>query len=556
MSTTTMTTSFASRFAADIRNAVSGKGTPADKRTITVLALALLCAAAPLDISQLAMLLVGAAAYALLQPVSLPRSKAPFKNAPAVPQPKVPTAPPSPPLTPSASPAKYVPPALRPGFARSAPAAPAAAVGQCRVERAAPRPLQRLPRAAAAAPVSWAAPDSVRQPSAQPVSAPTFEASGWDAQVNELVAQLLPTAAGDQAVERLAQRVRLVLRQFVPEAEVTGFASSAPLRGCAFGVAVPDVDVVVSCDPEILSSRLQAGANRHARGGGSTDHRQLQKSALRAFTDRLVASGQFKFRRSAFSAEDPKVTLLPTAEGNAAGAPLDVAVNSATPLHNAALLTECGRLDARAQALALLVRRWARDRGICHSAKGHLSPYAWTLLTIYFLQVVEEEGAILPPLDGFKISSSLAGLPSKSDSKSAAGAAAAAAAAAAPKRAAGGAGKSVGALFKEFVAFYGKSFDVRREAVSVRLGRRAAAALALPLHIALAEDGGAASEVGLNIEDPFEPTRNLGASMTASGVQRLRQELARAGGLLASREGASLTALLEPWSPEEPSQAA
>eukprot|EP00445_Apocalathium_hangoei_P045203 CAMPEP_0203987882 /NCGR_PEP_ID=MMETSP0360-20130528/7078_1 /ASSEMBLY_ACC=CAM_ASM_000342 /TAXON_ID=268821 /ORGANISM="Scrippsiella Hangoei, Strain SHTV-5" /LENGTH=109 /DNA_ID=CAMNT_0050927573 /DNA_START=131 /DNA_END=456 /DNA_ORIENTATION=+ len=59
-----MTTSFASRFAADIRNAVSGKGTPADKRTITVLALALLCAAAPLDISQLAMLLVGAAAYA------------------------------------------------------------------------------------------------------------------------------------------------------------------------------------------------------------------------------------------------------------------------------------------------------------------------------------------------------------------------------------------------------------------------------------------------------------------------------------------------------------
>merc|ERR1711862_1091594 len=73
----------------------------------------------------------------------------------------------------------------------------------------------------------------------------------------------------------------------------------------------------------------------------------------------------------------------------------------------AALLTECGQLEPRARELILLVKRWAKDRGICHAAKGHLSPYSWTLLCIFFLQVREEP--MLPPLDRFKKSSALCG---------------------------------------------------------------------------------------------------------------------------------------------------
>merc|ERR1719506_623667 len=79
-----------------------------------------------------------------------------------------------------------------------------------------------------------------------------------------------------------------------------------------------------------------------------------------------------------------------------------------TPLYNATLLTECGTFDNRAKELVLLVKRWAKDRAICHTPKGHLSPYMWGTLTIFFLQVRgDEEGPVLPSLDNFEMSPGL-----------------------------------------------------------------------------------------------------------------------------------------------------
>merc|ERR1712066_969682 len=112
----------------------------------------------------------------------------------------------------------------------------------------------------------------------------------------------------------------------------------------------------------------------------------------------------FKFRRSAFKGQEPKVTLM--AEINGKTIPIDFSVNTTTPLYNAALLTECGQIEPRAKELILLVRRWAKDRGISHAAKGHLSPYAWSLLVIYFLQVWDGQGdPLLPNITAFKTSS-------------------------------------------------------------------------------------------------------------------------------------------------------
>jgi len=501
-----------SRIAADI-----------DPRTAAMIGLAVLCVVSPLDISQLVMLIVGAGAYALLQPVHVPVARPPAGGGKSA----------------KAGAAKYVPPALRHG---GAPSQCRLADGCAKASVARPRPARPAqhqdPAEGKVAPVASES-ATWRQPSAQPVVAPTFKESSWDAQVDELVGQLLPTAAGNRAVEQLALRVKRGLRDVLPEAEVVAFASSALLRGQAFGVAVPDVDVVVSCGPGTLASRLQVAAARGTKATPNLDYRQLQKSALRAFTDRLVASGDFKFRRSAFSADEPKVTLLPSGDG---AVPIDLAINSATPLHNAALLMECGRLNPRAQALALLIRRWARDRGICHVSKGHLSPYAWTLLTIYFLQAgVEGEEPILPALEGFTASSSLAG-------RSAGHAAPSGPQASARQSRASHAGKSVGALFMDFVRFYRSSFDVRNEAVSIRLGKRAPPGLALPLHIMLCEDG-KSTEVGPCIEDPFDRTRNLGTTLSITGLERMRQELARAEELFS--KSASLTEMLEPWFPEE-----
>ena len=105
-----------------------------------------------------------------------------------------------------------------------------------------------------------------------------------------------------------------------------------------------------------------------------------------------------QFRRSAFRSDEPKVSLL---------AP---SVLGAWQLHNAMLITECGRLEQEAGGLILLVRRWATDRVVCHAAKVNLPPCKWTLLTSYFLQVdVEVEGAVPPTLDELKISCCLDG---------------------------------------------------------------------------------------------------------------------------------------------------
>merc|ERR1719213_433135 len=201
------------------------------------------------------------------------------------------------------------------------------------------------------------------------------------------------------------------IRKIIPEIEVTGFASGNLTSGKAFGVAVPEVDIIASASPHILFERLHG----HSTKGNASqlDAKKLQKCAIRACTDRLVSAGGFKFRRSAFRGAEPKVTLLAPASFGICeySIPLDFSVNAVSPLHNAALLTECGQMDTRARELILLVKRWAKDRGICHAAKGHLSPYAWSLLCIFFLQAgMKDDESILPSLASFKKASKLARL--------------------------------------------------------------------------------------------------------------------------------------------------
>merc|ERR1719240_2228390 len=127
----------------------------------------------------------------------------------------------------------------------------------------------------------------------------------------------------------------------------------------------------------------------------SYDARCTQKAAVRICTDQL-AYGDFKFRRSAFKYDEPKVTLLAPAVLECI--PFDFSVNNSTPMRHDVLLQECAKVDMRAWQLILLVHRWARDRGISHAAKGHLTPYAWSLVVIFYLQVREKgDGVVMPP---------------------------------------------------------------------------------------------------------------------------------------------------------------
>mmetsp|Transcript_71108 Transcript_71108/g.205905 ORF Transcript_71108/g.205905 Transcript_71108/m.205905 type:complete len:480 (+) Transcript_71108:71-1510(+) len=392
--------------------------------------------------------------------------------------------------------------------------------------RAAGAGKRKEPDSEGRAPPGLKAPaQAARSLSHRPVLPPTFAAEGFEAEVEELVARMARTAESERVVRRVAATVERLVKPLLPEASVVGFVNSDAFCGAAFRVAVPEIEIVVCATPQDMTrppgDRWTPHCMREVK-----DPAKLAKSTLRTVTDRLLSTGRFKFRRSAFRCDEPKVTLLAPPEVGSEATPLELSINAATPGFDAALLAECGRIDPRARALALLVRRWAKDRGACHAARGHLPPYAWTLLVVFFLQVgmEEEEGPILPPVSAFEFASTLA------SSRSACGLA---------RRpwSPGGAGRSTARLFRDFIRFYAERCDLVTEAVGVWQGARRTAPR---------------DSERPTIEDPFDAGRDLGRAMTAAGLAHFREELNRAATLCAS--GASLRELLMPWAPAEPEE--
>lgn len=400
--------------------------------------------------------------------------------------------------------------------------------------------LRRTPKDSRSA----AALSQPKSTSQAPIAAPTFKGVGFEAEVSELLGQLMPTTESDKAVGRLAEAIRYLLASVMPEVEVVGFASADLSRGRAFGVAVPDVDIVINVNPDALAQRMKANLSSQGKQAVKMDAQKLRKSAVRMCTDRLVNVGGFKFRRSAFRGDEPKVTLLaPTELGIFSEAiPLDLSVNSLGPLHSAALLTECGQIDIRAKELLVLVRRWAKDRGICHHPKGFFTPFVWSLLAVYYLQVTDqEEKPILPPLQEFEATSRLM----KGTAKTEAGAGTRKVHKPSEGSAEGKKTVSSAKLLQGFFEFY-VNFDWSSKCICPRLGQKDSQPHTLPIHIIVKSDG--ASEAGPSVEDPFEPSNNFGSCMNEWSFKRTKEELQRASSLL-TREPASLSQLLEPWTP-------
>merc|ERR1719236_164597 len=111
--------------------------------------------------------------------------------------------------------------------------------------------------------------------------------------MTELLQRITPTVEDDKIVGQLANVVKKTISQLVPEVEVVGFASGDLKRNKAFGVAVPEVDIIANVNPSVLAERL--GGRMNYSNALKLDSRKLQKSAIRACCDRLVSVGGFKF---------------------------------------------------------------------------------------------------------------------------------------------------------------------------------------------------------------------------------------------------------------------
>jgi hypothetical protein len=376
----------------------------------------------------------------------------------------------------------------------------------------------------------------VKQESRVPVVQYALEAEGFESQVQELLKQIEPDAQSERAVERIVQSVKKSVQHILPEADIVGICHARVSRASAFSVAVPEVDIVVTTSMQELIINFQERLPRNIMSS-NFDTRKAQKSATRTIADRLVGNAGFKFRRSGFKCDEPKVTLMaPHVEGCVDPIPLDLSINSKTALYNSAIMEECGEIDPRAVSLIVLVKRWAKDRGICHAAKGHLPPYGWTLLVVYFLQVGIEAGSLIPPLlnramlarvkKRSKGEMYVSSIPRDNPQEVAAG-------------------MSVAALFTEFLKFY-QGIDWNVEVACVRTGRRAEHQRRnIPLHVVPL--GKNRMQAAPSIEDPFEHGRNIGAVMNEMSIVRLDAEITRANELISV--SAPLVDLFKPWEP-------
>lgn len=387
---------------------------------------------------------------------------------------------------------------------------------------------------------------------------PILKSQDWDGQVQELLSQICPSESTGIVVRKIVRTCREALKELIPEAEITGFAYGDASRCCTYGVAVPEIDILLRCSPEVLFRRLQVA--------GSLDYdeedmtRKLQKKALRACAPLLVASAglRIEHRRTAFrgiNSTEPKLVLL--AQGlSGEMVPFRFSVNNTTPLYNATLTSAVSALDPRVLELGLLVKRWAQDRGICHADKGHLPHYAWNLMTIFFLQIggsaeLQAE-PLLPPLKNFQmkdspdlVESSVSWIPGhKGDDQWVI-----------PKCSAS---LKAPTLLKHFFRFYRERINWDREAVSVRRGTRGPLPKGVEPHKVaftyLQEEYAPkyeGSEVtALAIVDPFESTMNLATFLDNRGLARMKQELNRADELC--KTSGSLAVLIQPWSPPIP----
>lgn len=335
------------------------------------------------------------------------------------------------------------------------------------------------------------------------------KSSGFCDQADELSKQLLPTERCQKVVEEMVQAIKGTILQLLPNADVVGFTHGEVSGGSAScDKAVPEVDIVMNLPQDVLARTLQAHSSKLKCSGKDND-RRLHMSGIRMCLDLLVANGGFKLRRTAFKEKDPKVTLMaPRSLDDSGCIPVDLFMNASTPLCNSVLVAACAQVDPRAHMLILLVKRWAKNRGICHAAKGFLMPYAWTLLCIHFLQVGLEGGSILPSFKHLKLTPS-------QDNEEIAGLAQCMQGWMRPSADSALSKMRLGQLFKDFIDFYSNKIEA------------------------------VCASWDATVEDTFMPAKNLTETLTGSGLSRMREELVRAQGCFDNN--APLSEILTPW---------
>lgn len=334
----------------------------------------------------------------------------------------------------------------------------------------------------------------------------SFSNTSLEGQVAELLCRMDIDLATSEKLRVLKNSLSGIFQTSFPSAEVQVIAASNPDCARAFGTAIPEVAVLLTIPPDEMC-RMPVLPGRE---------KQRVSSCLRVCIATLVKHG-FRFRRSDFSADNPKVIFL----ADAYQFSIDVYVNSVAPLKFKSLLEHVAQQDPLANDLVLLVRHWARERGLALVAAGYISLSAWMVLALFYVQVASQSHKHSSRLDA--LGSYLQGASDSTQKQVVA------------SEGEGLRERSCAALFRGFMSFYARDFDWCNEIVSLRVGLRQTR----PFRIGQ----------WTRIEDPFDTSKDLSVSFNIESLERVRTELERANGLL--ERGDCLGEVVEAWRKSE-----
>lgn len=356
----------------------------------------------------------------------------------------------------------------------------------------------------------------------------------------------------NEVVQDVVMRIQAGAQQCVaPTATAHPFGSTVN----GFGEESSDLDVLVAIDEEELTYYMSYASfqSRYERLGspllseGALSDLVQPSLLLKAVTPKIAMTHAvqqladflpelgFKVSQLIPRARKPLVTLEDT---QSTLTEVDVSINNSLPLYNSQLLRAYSELDPRVRPLVLLVKVWAKGKKVCGAQGGNLSSYSWTIMVLYFLQLVgllpslqllSKDERMLKTRDYWSNERSfqVGFLSAEEYQKDVADGKIAA-----PT---GEAGLSLAELFYGFIHFYSKEYKWGSEVVSVQKPDRKDRG---PWFLLF---GKAQPEPCIHVEDPIE-FRDLNIVMLRERLAQLKEEFEHALEILA--EGGSLEELL------------
>jgi len=201
-------------------------------------------------------------------------------------------------------------------------------------------------------------------------------------------------------------------------------------------------------------------------------------------------------------------------EDTVSGCECDLNINNSVGIRNTRLLRTYSNVDSRTRPLVMMLKRWAKARGINDASHGTLSSYSIVLMALHFLQFGTEPPVLhslqkLYP-DCFKPGSEVEDtidltkvIPCNTSNNK----------------------QSVGQLFKGFFTYFADKFSWEEEVMSVRLGCTISKQENVEFHGKF-----------ICIEEPFNLSNTARAVHEMHHYQLIKGQIARARTLLAEHD--------------------